>query len=179
MVDGRTEPFVHEKARTELLNRTKIVVNLLRTPYDDNTLRMFIAMPNQAMVVSEPIMKHNDLLVPGVHFAEAPLERLADKIVHFLSRPSERETFVRAAHQLTTEKAATRCMLAKIMSLAAARAPVSKRDFFPRLCGSRSVGAPIGRLIRRQSGAQGRARPARINRAAYSSFRSFPDFSFA
>ncbi|HUF37480.1 MAG TPA: glycosyltransferase [Anaerolineales bacterium] len=116
IIDGRAAPFVHGYERTALLNRTKIVLNLMRTPYDDNTLRHVIAMPNRALVVSEPMLRHNPYLLPGVHYVEAPVDALPDTIRYYLENDDRREELTGAAHRLTTGELTMAEMIRRILS---------------------------------------------------------------
>jgi hypothetical protein len=120
-IDGRSAPFVHGADRTHILNRTKIVLNVMRTPYDDNTLRHFIAMPNRALVVSEPMLRHNTDLVPGIHYIEAPLPDLADAIEHYLQHDAERKEFVDRAHAICTGELVMQRMIQRILSAVSER----------------------------------------------------------
>ncbi len=115
MVDGREVPFVHGDERTVLLNRTKIVLNLMRTPYDDNTLRHFIAMPNRALVVSEPMLRHNTDLLPDVHYVEAPLADLPETIRKYLDDEDLRTEIVERAYAATTGELSMKHMIGRIL----------------------------------------------------------------
>ena len=60
-------------------------------------------LANGAMVVSQPCYRP-DPFVPGVHYAEAPVEELPDLIRHYLTHEEERERIVAAGRRLVTEE---------------------------------------------------------------------------
>jgi len=101
MIDGVENPYVFGEERTALLNRTKIVLNLLRERWDDNSLRYYLAAPNRALIVTEPTLPHTPFL-HGVHLIEAPIEQMADTICYYLSHDEDRRRIVDQAYQLVT-----------------------------------------------------------------------------
>ncbi len=119
VADGQQAPFVHGDERTVLLNRSKIVLNLMRTPYDDNTLRHFIAMPNRALVISEPMLRHNPALQPGTHYIEASLREIPDTIRYYLDHDELRAEIVERAHRVTTGSLSMENMVQRILRAAA------------------------------------------------------------
>lgn len=99
VVDGVEHPYVFGEQRTILLNRTKIVLNLLRTRWDDNSMRMTLAAHNGALIVSEPTLRHTPYR-PGVHLVEAPIEQMANTICHYLTHEAERKRIAEQAFDL-------------------------------------------------------------------------------
>jgi hypothetical protein len=118
VVDGEERPFVYNEERTELLNRTKITLNLLRTWYDENSLRIAMAAPNRSMVVSEPLLPHVPQYKPGEHYIAAPVEKLAETICHYLEHSQERQQIVEDAYQLSTTELTWRRSMQIIMEAA-------------------------------------------------------------
>ena len=102
MIDGVENPYVFGEERTVLLNRTKIVVNLLRERWDDNSMRYRLAAQNRALIVTEPTLPHTPFL-PGLHLVETPIEQMAETICHYLSHEEERQRIVGRAYQLITK----------------------------------------------------------------------------
>ncbi len=102
MVDGVKNPYVFGKERTALLNRTKIVLNILRQKWDDNSMRYILAAPCRALIVTEPTLPHSSFQ-PGEHLVETPLEQMADTICHYLTHEEERQRITDRAYQLVTE----------------------------------------------------------------------------
>ena len=105
-VDARgswSDPSLWGESRSRLLNQTKIVVHLQRYPGKTAAMRLVLALANGAMVVAEPCYRP-DPFVPGVHYAEAPVEELPDLIRYYLEHDDERERIVAAGHRLVTEE---------------------------------------------------------------------------
>ncbi|MCX6044219.1 MAG: glycosyltransferase [Chloroflexi bacterium] len=104
VVDNIERPFVFDDARTQLLNRTKITLNLLRTWYDENSLRICLAAANRSLIVSEPLLAHVPQYKAGKHYVTAPVEQLADQIMYYLEHENERQRIVEDAYQLVTHE---------------------------------------------------------------------------
>jgi hypothetical protein len=102
VVDNVENPFVYNAARTHLINRAKVTLNLTRTWYDDNFSRFALAAPNRSLVVSEPVLPHCPEFRAGAHYVSAPVDQLADCIVHYLRHDDERQCLVERAYQLVT-----------------------------------------------------------------------------
>ncbi len=103
MIDNIEHPFVFDDERTQLLNRTKITLNILRTWYDENSLRFCMAAPNRSLIVSEPLLPHVPQYKDGVHYVSAPINKLAETILYYLKHESERQQIAENAfHLLTT-----------------------------------------------------------------------------
>lgn len=102
VIDGVENPYIFGEARTNLLNRTCIVLNLLRTPWDSHAQRFQLAALNRALVVSEPCVQHTDFL-PGEHFAVAPVEKLAETVEYYLNHEEERQQMTGRAYELVRQ----------------------------------------------------------------------------
>ena len=124
VVDGEQNPYVFGNARTILLNRTRIVLNLLRQPTDENAGRFYIASANGAMVVTEPLLPHHPVFTPGVHFVECPVERMAETIDYYLHHEAERCQIALRAHELVTTDMAIDKTVSAIIATVLARDPV-------------------------------------------------------
>ncbi len=116
LADNITNPFVFDDERTDILNRTKITLNLTRTWYDDNYSRFSLAAANRSLIVSEPILPHCADYKPGVHFVSAQIENLADTIVDYLNNDEKRQKITEDAYQLVTTKLTFRNSIFAIMS---------------------------------------------------------------
>jgi hypothetical protein len=114
MIDGVENPYVFGEERTILLNRTKIVLNILRTEWDNHSLRYFLAAPNRALIVTEPTLPHTPFR-PGEHLVEAPLEKMADTICYYLAHEKERQRIADQAHRLTTTELTMRNSVERIL----------------------------------------------------------------
>ena len=99
VVDGRENPYVFGDARTRLLNRTQIVLNLLREKWDNNSLRYLLATQNGALVIGEPTLPHT-AFQPGVHWVAAPIAELAETIAYYLQNEHQRARIVSQALEL-------------------------------------------------------------------------------
>lgn len=129
MVDNIEHPFVYDDARTELLHRTKITLNVLRTWYDENSLRICMAAPNGSMVISEPLLAHVPQYIPGTHYVSVTIPAMVDAIVYYLKNPAERNRIAKQAQQLSTNELTFAKTIKKIMDAALAhRATAGKWD---------------------------------------------------
>lgn len=104
-VDGIRQPYVFGAGRTELLNRTRILVNLLRAPWDNTAMRYSLAAQNGALLVSEPTLPHTGF-EPGVHYVVAPIEQMAERIEVMLADDAAREAITALARQAVASKRA-------------------------------------------------------------------------
>jgi hypothetical protein len=114
VVDGVENPYVFGKERTKLLRRTKIALNLLREPWDDNSLRFFFAAENHVLIVSEPSLPHSPFL-PGRHVIEVPIDQLTETIIYYLSNDEARREITDSANRLVTEQLTMENSLSKIL----------------------------------------------------------------
>lgn len=96
VIDGVERPYIFGRERTELLNRTKIMLNLLREPWDNNAMRFTLATHNKVLVVTEPTLPHT-AYQPGRHIVASPVEQLADTICYYLAHQEERSQIVEQA----------------------------------------------------------------------------------
>ncbi len=119
MADNVERPFIFDEARTHLLNRTKITLNLLRTWYDENSLRICMAAANRSLIVSEPLLPHVPQYQAGVHYATNTIEKLADTILYYLEHDAERQQIANNAHQLLTTQLTLRNSLNTILQAVA------------------------------------------------------------
>jgi hypothetical protein len=86
------------------MNRAKITLNITRTWYDDNFSRFAMAAPNRSLIVSEPMLPHCPEYQAGIHYVAAPIEELAETILHFLRAEDERRAITDRAYTLVTEE---------------------------------------------------------------------------
>ena len=103
VVDNVERRFVYGEERTELLNRSKITLNLLPKWHDDAfSYRFHVAAGNRTLVVSEPIVPHCPIYRSGIHYVSAPVGSVMDTLIYYLDHDEERQTITDAAHQLVT-----------------------------------------------------------------------------
>jgi hypothetical protein len=119
VADGVDRPFIFGKQRTEILNRAKITLNLIRTWHDDNFVRFAVTAPNRSMIVSEPLLPHCPSYEPGRHYITATPETLAETIRYYIEHETERHQIAEAAHELVTTKLTLKNSLDTIVRAAA------------------------------------------------------------
>jgi hypothetical protein len=96
--------------RGDLLRRSKVVLNVARTPGDFVGNRLVLAIAAGAVVVSEP-MTDPFPFVAGVHFVEAPLEGLLDAARELHADEPRRQSIANAGQALLTgELSMVRCL---------------------------------------------------------------------
>lgn len=103
VVDGIEAPYVFGQERVVLLNRTRIVLNLLRQPWDANAVRYYLAALNGAMILTEPTLPHNPFK-SGVHLAMVEPDRLAEAAVYFLQNEPVRKQLADNARLLVSNE---------------------------------------------------------------------------
>lgn len=87
-VDVRTRG-VRGDDRTELLNRTRVVLHLHKYPWDTPWMRWYLASANGAVVCSQPLSTPAPLR-PGIDYLSAEPESLADEIMRLLGDEAAR-----------------------------------------------------------------------------------------
>lgn len=125
VVDGVENPFVWGKKRTVLLNRTRLVINLLARNRCDNIFpyRFHIAAGNRAVVVSEPERAHNTCYTPGVDYIETPIEQMTEQLFYYLDHENERREIAENAYRLATGELTFARSVASILNAWHLRAP--------------------------------------------------------
>jgi hypothetical protein len=108
------------EARTELLNRTKILLNLPRLQGHLPDIRLIVGMANGALVVSEPLVLPAPC-VPGVHYVESPAEELTTTVRSYLEDDAERARIASAAHGLVTKGLTLEQSFERLLELTAVR----------------------------------------------------------
>jgi len=103
IADGIERPFIFDAERTAILNRAKITLNLLPEWYDPALLfRFHMAAGNRSLLVSETSLAHNPEILPGMHYASAPVEALVETILYYLEHETERQQIADNACRLVT-----------------------------------------------------------------------------
>lgn len=105
---------IYGEQRTNMLNRTKVILGIMRRPYDFNGLRFMFCAANKALFVSEPVADRVPF-VPGEHFISVPVDSLADTIVHYLEQENERRQIVERAYLLVTQEYTIHNMVGRIL----------------------------------------------------------------
>ncbi len=92
------------QARTELLNRTKILLDVVRLPWEIPGMRLLIGMSCGALVVSSGFRGDCRPYRQGEHFIEAPADVLTDRLLHFLNHEPDRRKITQQAQQFVTQE---------------------------------------------------------------------------
>lgn len=87
--------------RERLLNRCKIMLNLLRAPHDLPGMRVLLGLSCGALVLSEQC-EGTGAFVAGEHFVMSSLQEMPQTIETFLGEDSKRERIARAGHAFVT-----------------------------------------------------------------------------
>lgn len=123
-VDDRSYPHgCFGAERTALLNRSKIVVNLVKFPWDFPAMRLLMSAACGAMIVSD-LCRETDPFRAGEHFVGAAFAELADAIAYYLAHEDERRAMAGRAYRLVTQQLTLRRSLATILGCAGHAAPV-------------------------------------------------------
>jgi hypothetical protein len=102
--------------RTRLVNRARIVVNILNYPWDLTGLRFLMAMSCGALVVTEKLDDSYPYR-PGENLVEAPLEKMAETVAYYLNHEDERAAVAAAGHRFATEENTIQSAIRKILEL--------------------------------------------------------------
>jgi len=118
MADGVERPFIFGEERTRLLNRTKLTLNVKTRWFNSGfTFRFHTVAGNRCVVVSEPFLPHVSRYQAGEHYAEAPPEELAQRILYLLAHDDERRALAERAYQLVTTEMTLRESVRKLIAL--------------------------------------------------------------
>jgi hypothetical protein len=105
-------------ARTELLNRTKILLNLGRFPGQLSGHRFVLGMGTGAVLASEPVYRP-DPFVPGKHYVSAALDDLPGAIARLLDADAQRTAIATRARRFVREELTMERSLAQVAALVA------------------------------------------------------------
>ena len=86
--DGEQRGFIYGDERTEILNKTWFVLNILSSALDELSIRYFISGANGAVVLSEPGVNKYPFR-PEEHFVESEVKGMPDKILYYLEHEEE------------------------------------------------------------------------------------------
>jgi hypothetical protein len=98
-----SDPALWGDERTQLLNRTRIFLNLPRYAGELSGARFLLGMANRAMVISEPVYEPGEY-IPGKHYVSASPDEMPGIIDYYLTHDEERERIASAGHQLVTQE---------------------------------------------------------------------------
>jgi len=112
-----SNPELWGEGRVELMNRVKIALNIPRLEGHLPDVRLLVAMANGALVVSEPLYVPAPY-VPGVHYVETSVERLAETIRHYLEDEEARRRITMEAHRFVTTELTLERSFSRLLELA-------------------------------------------------------------
>ena len=111
-----SDPACWGESRTRLLNRTKILLNISRSPGQLPDTRLILGMANKALVISEPIYTPAPY-EPGKHYVSATLDEMPEVIAYYLTHESERERIANEGHRLVTQEVTMSRSVSRILEL--------------------------------------------------------------
>jgi hypothetical protein len=118
-IEVSTQSNLYDAERTRFLNRTKIILNILRTPYDFVGQRFLLGAANKALVISEPLKDVAPFEV-GRHLVAAPIDELAETVKFYLRHDAERQKITDEAYRFVTRELAISQMVGRILDTARA-----------------------------------------------------------
>lgn len=104
------------ESRTQLLNRTRILLNISRQPGQYAGERLLLGIANGALVISEP-MARPEPFVPGEHFIETTIEEMPDAIRRYLADEEARVAIVRHAQAFVRREVTMTGSVSRILTL--------------------------------------------------------------
>lgn len=101
IVDGSPERGAYYgNERTMLLNRTNILLNVMKQPWDDPIYRLLLATANGCLLLSEPVQESSRWkFVPGIHFASCELDQLAQSARYYLDNATAKQEILNKAEE--------------------------------------------------------------------------------
>lgn len=108
---------LYNAERTQFLNRTRVLLNVLRAPHDFVGQRFMLAAANKALLISEPLQDCRPFIA-GRHLITAPVAALADRISWFLAHEPERGAMTETAYRFVTQDLTISAMTARILEYA-------------------------------------------------------------
>lgn len=88
--------------RTDLLNRTKILLDVVRAPWELPGMRLLIGLSCGALVVSSGFSGDGSPYRPGTHFVAADKEALADTLLYYLNNEDARRAVADNGREFVT-----------------------------------------------------------------------------
>jgi hypothetical protein len=111
----------YDEERTHLLNRTKILLNVMKKPWDDPIYRLLLASANGTLLLSEPIWATSrGRFLPDEHFVQCELDQISEKIEYYLRNDSARDPIVQNVSREISEHMTMDRMVADLLQRLAA-----------------------------------------------------------
>ncbi|MHC4264949.1 MAG: glycosyltransferase family protein [Planctomycetota bacterium] len=99
--------------RTKLLNQTRIVLDIIRVPWEMSMMRLMMSMGCGALVVSNWV-GHIEPLT-NKHLVQAKNDKIAEVIRYYLDNKDERKVISEAAYKFVTQNLTLKNSISKIM----------------------------------------------------------------
>lgn len=116
----------YDEDRTMLLNRSKIMINVMKRSWDDPIFRLLLSCANGAMLLSEKIWQTSlGGFDPKQHFAESVLDRLPDTVLSYLGNETARQKIVNQASEKINQEYTMEIMVGRLVNR------LSSTDFRP------------------------------------------------
>lgn len=100
--------------RNKLLNRSKIMINILRSPQDFTGQRFLLGAANKTMIISEPI-QDLEPYISGKHLVLAPHSQFTPTILEYLKTSEKRQRIVENAYQFVTQELTIEHTMSRIL----------------------------------------------------------------
>jgi hypothetical protein len=113
-VQVQTETSLYGEERTRFLNRTRIILNVLRARQDFVGQRFLLAAANKALVVSEPILDIEPF-VPGKHLVVTPPGKMLEAVMYYLENEAERRSIAEEAYEFVRNELTIARMIGRIL----------------------------------------------------------------
>lgn len=107
---------IYGEQRTEMLRRTRIVIDLHRLPGNSPGFRFIVATAGGAALVTEPLASSQPL-VAGEHYVEAPAQEMAEAVRALLADEPRRLRLVEAGQRLLATDLHMRQVLPRVLKL--------------------------------------------------------------
>jgi hypothetical protein len=109
------------RERTRLLNRAKILLDVVRMPWEIPGIRLLMAMSCGAMVISTGFRGDPAPYKLNTHLVDADPEQLAETVIRYLKNDSERCKIAKQAQRFVTEQLTLQSSLQTILNTVAGR----------------------------------------------------------
>jgi hypothetical protein len=119
-VGDYSDPRYWGDSRTELLNRTKILLNIPRHPGHPAAMRLLLGMATGALVISEPVYLPEPY-EPGRHYVEAEIEEMAETAKRYLADDEARSQVTAEGYAFVTQDLTLKRQFADLLALLAER----------------------------------------------------------
>lgn len=99
--------------RTNILNRTKIVLDLIRVPWEMPLMRLLMSMSCGALVVSNWLGNPDPF--SRKHLVQVDTKDIVKAVIYYLEHENERQIIVDDAYQFVTQEATMKNSISKII----------------------------------------------------------------